>query len=413
MSLRRASVVWGTLSPAIKNRNSGRTAHKTVHPTARGNNVSVIVTTHLSRPERERMGHRERVLAALDHRETDRVPIDYWAVEETTQRLQAHLGLADQEALLRYLGVDLRTIQGPSYVGQEIRTHADGTVEDLWGARRRPVTVEGKGYTWTYKQLVDSPLAAMTTVQEIEDYGKWSSPDWWDYSHIAEDCEKHRGYAVVIAGDRLDRTAQLKPAMYLRGMEQFYVDLKRNPKLAQAIIEHIAGYHLEYNRRVFEAAQGKADIFMMGDDFGMQQGLLISLEMWRKFFRAKFTKFIDLAHQYGLKVMHHTCGSVRGLIPDFIEAGLDILQSIQPQARDMDLAALKREYGRDLCFHGSMDIQLTLPRGSVEDVRQEVQARMAAGKPGGGFIICTAHNLLPDVPLENIIALFEAYHEYG
>ena len=341
------------------------------------------------------------------------MPFDYWAVSETTQRLQDHLGLDSPEGLLHTLGVDLRYIQGPSLVGQELRRHADGSVEDLWGVRRRTITVTGPGYTWTYKQVVDAPLAGMTTVQEIERYLRWPSPDWWDYSQIATDCERQRGYAVVIAGDRLDRTAQLKPAMYLRGMEQFYTDLVLNPKLAQAIIARIADYYLAYNRRVFEAAQGKADIFMMGDDFGMQQGLLVSADTWRKFFRENFVKYIDLAHQYGLKVMHHTCGSVRALIPDFIEAGLDILQSLQPRAKDMNLAELKRTFGRHLCFHGSMDIQETLPRGTVEDVRREVAERLRAGKPGGGFIICTAHNLLPDAPLANILALFEAYHELG
>jgi uroporphyrinogen decarboxylase len=111
--------------------------------------------------------------------------------------------------------------------------------------------------------------------------------------------------------------------------------------------------------------------------------------------------------------MHHTCGSVVELIPDFIECGLDILQSVQPSAAGMDLGTLKREFGRDLCFHGSMDIQQTLPRGSTHDVREEVRRRMEAGKPGGGFIICTAHNLQPDVPVGNILALFEAYEEFG
>jgi uroporphyrinogen decarboxylase len=101
------------------------------------------------------------------------------------------------------------------------------------------------------------------------------------------------------------------------------------------------------------------------------------------------------------------------LIPDFIECGLDVLQSLQPAAAGMDLAALKREFGRDLCFHGSIDIQQTLPRGTPEDVREEVRRRMEAGKPGGAFIISTAHSLQPDVPLPNILALFDAYEGFG
>ena len=152
---------------------------------------------------------------------------------------------------------------------------------------------------------------------------------------------------------------------------------------------------------------------MMGDDFGTQTGPIVSPAMWRRFFKRRFRDFIDLAHRFGIRVMHHTCGSVRALIPHFIDCGLDILQSLQPQAAGMDLGELKREFGREICFHGSVDIQGALPHGAPDDVRAEVKERMAAGKPGGGFIISTAHNILPDTPTENILALFEAYREYG
>jgi uroporphyrinogen decarboxylase len=120
-----------------------------------------------------------------------------------------------------------------------------------------------------------------------------------------------------------------------------------------------------------------------------------------------------LAHRYGMKVMHHTCGAVRELIPEFIECGLDILQSLQPRAAGMNLAELKREFGRHICFHGSMDIQQTLPHGTPSDVRDMALRQMEAGKPGGGFIISTAHNIPPETPTENVIALFEAYKEFG
>jgi uroporphyrinogen decarboxylase len=360
------------------------------------------------------MTPRERVMTTLEHREPDRVPVDYWAVSEVTERLKRHFGLQDDEGLLRHLGVDLRYVRGPSYIGLELREHPDGTVEDLWGVRRRIVTLERDGYRWSYKHVVESPLADATTVHDVERH-RWPSPDWWDYSTIADECERHqrRGYAVVNAGDRLDRTAQFKPFMYIRGMEQAYIDLIENPKIAEAIIAHIRDYFLEYNRRVFEAAKGGIDIFMMGDDFGTQHGLMMDVERWRRFFKPGFKAFIELAHSYGIRVMHHTCGSVVELIPEFIECGLDILQSLQPRAAGMDLAKLKREYGRYLCFHGGIDVQHTLPYGTTQEVREMVRRQMEAGKPGGGFIVCTAHNILPETPTENIIALFESYREFG
>lgn len=362
--------------------------------------------------QRERMGCRERALTAINHQEADRVPIDFWAVPEIMDRLQRHYGMSDEETLLQYVGVDFRVLRGPSYIGLEMRRHADGTVQDLWGVRRRMVTFGEGEKRGSYKELAFSPLDSATTVREIETYSGWPSPDWWDYSTIAEECAHSSGYCVVYAGDRLDRTAQLKTAMYLRGIEQIMIDLVQNPALVECMLEHINAYYLEYNRRVFEAAQGRIDIFMMGDDFGTQQGPMMSVAMWRRYFEKGFRAYIDLAHRYGIRVMHHTCGSVRPLVPLFIDAGLDILQSLQPRAAGMDLAGLKRDFGGDLALHGSVDIQRTLPFGTPDDVRAEVRQHLEVGKPGGGFIICTAHNIQVDVPLANVLALIEAYQEY-
>jgi len=387
--------------------------------------------------------HRERVLKAMAHDEPDRVPWDLWAAPEVMARLREHLGLEDDEAVLRHFDVDLRSIRGPSYAGQAMRTFPDGTVEDLWGVRRQVVTVEEGGFRWSYKHVVEHPLADARTVADVENYPGWPDPEAWDFSGVADECRRFAEYAVVNRGDRLDRTAQLKPAMYLRGTEQILVDLATHEAVAEAIFQHIYEYFMAYNRRVFESASGGGtgappptgggsserggapvppphasagnaiDIFMMGDDFGTQTGPIVSPAMWRRFFKRRFRDFIDLAHRFGIRVMHHTCGSVRALIPHFIDCGLDILQSLQPQAAGMDLGELKREFGREICFHGSVDIQGALPHGAPDDVRAEVKERMAAGKPGGGFIISTAHNILPDTPTENILALFEAYREYG
>lgn len=360
------------------------------------------------------MNSKERVLMAVNHQEPDMVPVDYWATPEITERLQQYYGIHEYEELMKELGVDCRYIQGPSYVGLKMRTYPDHTEEDLWGVRR--VTVSGSRgvFKWSYKEVAISPLEKAETVQEIEAYIKerWPSADWWDYSNVEAECDRHAGYCVIYAGDRLDRTAQLKPAMYLRGIQQILMDMVINPAIAHCLFDAIAQYFFEYIRRVFQASKGKIDIFMMGDDMGTQNGPMISVDMWRKFFKANFRRFIDIAHQFGIKVMYHTCGSVRALIPEFIDCGLDILQSLQPKARGMDLAELKKEYGKYLAFHGGLDIQETLPFGTVDDVRQMVKCAMEAGKPGGGYIICTAHNIQPDTPTRNVVALFEACKEF-
>ena len=359
------------------------------------------------------MNARDRVISSINHVEADRAPWDFWATTEMEDRLIRHLGLSNVEELRRYLDVDLRYFRGPSFTGNPFKDHGNGITEDLWGVLRRKMVVDVGGCSWSYSHVVRSPLEDAQAVSDIENYKHWPSADWWDYGRVEEDCNRFDGYAVVYAGDRLDRTAQLKPAMYLRGMEQIYVDLYQEPAIAEAIISRIKDYFLAYNERLFQAARGKIDIFMMGDDFGTQNGLMMSVDIWRRFFKNGFKDYIELAHKYGMKVMHHTCGAVRELIPDFIDCDLDVLQSLQPRAAGMDLAVLKREYGKHLSFHGSMDIQETLPHGSPEDVRSEVSERMEAGKPGGGFIISTAHNIQPDVPVENVLTLFEAYRAFG
>ena len=142
-----------------------------------------------------------------------------------------------------------------------------------------------------------SPRWRASSVSEVDAYPHWPSPETWDYPAWRTSA-RYAGFAVVNAGDRLDRTAQLKPMMYLRGMEQAYVDLRWHPEIADAILAHIRAYFLEYNRRVFAAAQGRFDIFMMGDDFGAQNGPLMDLATWRRFFRDGFRAYIELAHAH-------------------------------------------------------------------------------------------------------------------
>jgi uroporphyrinogen decarboxylase len=360
------------------------------------------------------MNSRQRVMTAVNRAQPDRIPIDYWAASTVTERMMKHFGVTDQEALLQRMHVDLRYISGPS---RPFKRLDDGLTLDHWGVLRKPVTVEGtdrtgRSWTWTYQHVETAPLQGASSVQEIEAHD-WPSAEMWDYGQVKQRCLPFResGCAVVNGGDRLDRTAQLKPATYLRGLEQFLTDLLLEPKIAQCILEHIVSYYLEYDERVFRAAEGSIDIFFMGDDMGTQTSLWVSPDHYRRFFKANFRRFNDLAHRYGIKTMYHSCGNVTALIPDFIDCGLDMLQSLQPLA--MDLAALKREYGRDLAFQGGIDIQQTMPQGTPEQVADEVRQRAEILGAGGGYIFGTAHNLLPDVPTENIEALFDAYLEHG
>lgn len=360
------------------------------------------------------MDSRERVFRALNFEEPDRVPIDLWMSKGFRNKILSALGTG-LEALLDEFDVDLRYIEGPAYIGPPLRSFAEGTDEDIWGVRRTTVTLPLRGGTETYEEVSQSPLAGLDTVEQIERYEHWPSPDWFDYSVVEKQCDaiRGKGKVVVFQGDRMNRLAQLKPAMYLRGVEQIFVDMVVDPEIAETIFARIRGFYCSYAERIFEAARGKIDILLMGDDFGSQNGPLISPDMWMRYIGQGFADYVALAKSHGIRVMHHTCGSVRPIIPLMIERGLDVLQSIQPEAHDMDAAVLKSEFGSQIAFHGGISIQRTLPFGSREDIRNEVKARVEALAGGGGYILCTAHNIQADTPVENAITLLEAYREFG
>ncbi len=321
----------------------------------------------------------------------------------------------DMEALLDVRDVDLRYIEGPAYIGPPLRAFEDGTDEDIWGVRRTMVSLQLQDGAETYEEVAKSPLSAMTTVEEIEAYDHWPSPDWFDYSVIEAQCEEVRRKArvAVFQGDRMNRLAQLKPAMYLRGVEQILLDMCMEPEIAETIFRRVRSFYCSYAERIFEAARGTIDILLMGDDFGSQNGPLVSPAMWTQFLGQGFADYVSLAKSHGIRVMHHTCGSVRPIIPLMIERGLDVLQSVQPEAFDMDPHTLKAQFGDKLAFHGGMSIQQTLPFGTKEEIRREVKERVEAFGPGGGYILCTAHNIQADTPVENALALLDAYREFG
>ena len=360
------------------------------------------------------MDSRERTFLALDFQEPDRVPIDFWMSSGFGRKLDAATGTS-AAVFLDAHDVDLRYIEGPRYVGPPLRRFDDGTDEDIWGVRRRTVRVETQEGAEVYKEVADSPLANATTVAEVEAYPGWPSPDWFDYGVIEAQCEaiRRQGRVVVFMGDRLNRIAQLKPAMYLRGVEQILVDLALNPEIARAIIARIRSFYCAYAERIFDSAKGKLDIVLMGDDFGSQNGPLLSPEAWSAFLGEGFEAYARLARSYDLRVMHHTCGAVRPIVPLMLERGLHILQSLQPEAAGMAPRELKEDFGDRLAFHGGISIQRALPFGSPDDVRDEVRGRVDALASGGGYILCTSHNIQADTSIQNVSALLEAYRTFG
>jgi len=361
------------------------------------------------------MDARERVETCLNHEKPDRVPIDFWATGEVKAKLVDHFGFATIEEVLGHLDVDFRYIEGPRYVGPPLTIRPDGSKEDHFGVPRKPVTYGAGASAGVYSEVAEYPLEKATSIDEILSYPKWPQVEWFDYECVREQARRARetGKVVVFMGDRLNRCAQLKPAMYVRGVEQILVDTILNPDIAKAVFRRIADFYAEYARRTLEAGEGNIDIFFTGDDFGTQDNTFLPVHVWRDQLRDGFKRFIDIGHEFNCRVAHHTCGSVAALIPDFISCGLDILNPLQPDVAGMDYRKIKQEFGDRMAFHGGISIQKTMPYGSPQDVRREVKDRVEKLAPGGGYIFCTAHNIQTDTPLKNVETLFIACRELG
>jgi uroporphyrinogen decarboxylase len=226
-------------------------------------------------------------------------------------------------------------------------------------------------------------------------------------------CETLSEYALVIRDPGPNATCVLRLAMFLRGTEQFMMDMALNPDLARAIIARVESFYLEFDRRTFETVGDLTNIYFIADDVGVQHGLMISPRMFRDFVKPSLSRLMSQGKAYAQRIMYHTCGAVYDLIPDFIEMGVDVLNPIQPSAAHMDPEGLKRDFGHDLCFHGALDIQTILSSGTPDQVRAEVNRLCKVIGRGGGFILAPTNNIMPETPLENILALYDATNPVG
>ena len=349
----------------------------------------------------------ERVLTAMNHQEPDRPPIDYQATPEVHAQLKKHLGMQDDEALRQFLGVDIRRVS-PRYVGPKDTTGAAGVGaegKDFLGIVWKPV----KNQFGTYNEIAFHPLGHVTTVEEVENYA-WPSVDWFDFSHLKEEIAQlnvDRRHAILyFAGGAFETP------WYMRGMERFLMDLVECPEVAEAISRHAMEFYKARAMRAVEASDGQIDIIGSGGDIGTQRGMMLAPDLWRKHIKPYSEQLIRPFRDMGLKTFYHSCGSIVPVIEDLIEMGLDILSPIQPKAEGMNAEALKSRFGSRLTFHGGIDEQELLPRRTAEDVRNEVRRLIDILGQHGGYIVCAAHAIQPDTPVENILAMYEAAREH-
>ena len=223
-------------------------------------------------------------------------------------------------------------------------------------------------------------------------------------SGVREQCERYHGeYATFGA----PWSPFFHEVGWMVGQQDFYVWLGTKPEVMRAIIDHVVEYEVAVTRRFLEACDGMLDIAYFGNDFGTQRGLFVSPAMFQQFFRGPLKRFFDVSHEYGARVMKHSCGAVRDIVPWLIDDGVDILEPIQVRAAGMDLPGLVRDFGDRLAFHGGVDTQGTLPFGTERDVRAEVRSYIELTRERGGYILCGSQEYIEDIPLDNIVAIYD------
>ncbi len=344
------------------------------------------------------MTSRERVMAVFDHIEPDRVPawcgssVEFWA------KAKRQLGLDDEGLRIRFKD-DFRRVWA-QYVGPEVALQPGAVYATPFGIQR-----QGMGYG----QPMSHPLAD-ATIEQIHEH-PWPSPDWMDVSAIRDEAVRYNREYAILGGDW---SPFWHDAIDMLGMENLMLRMYDEPDAVHAVLQHIVDYYAAVSERMFEAAADAIDIFFIGNDFGSQTGPLLGEDLFRRFCMPHLRRLVELGHSYGLKVMMHCCGGFAPLIPAMIELGLDGLHAVQPSCHGMDLAVLKKTYGRQMVFNGAIDSHHILINGTPESVRRKTREVLDIMKPGGGYIAGASHDsILEETPVENVVAMFDAIQEFG
>jgi uroporphyrinogen decarboxylase len=276
----------------------------------------------------------------------------------------------------------------------------NGILINEWGMKFKSIGL--------YNEFYEYPLAHAQSIKDIQQYPFPNPFAQGRFSNAENTIEKCKGDYAIVADLE---TAIFETAWYLVGLEKFMMDLVSEAPYIDVLLDTIMEINLEIGKHLVGLG---ADILWAGDDFGSQQGLVMSPSLWRQKFKPRIKTLFEAFRKVNpdIKIAWHSCGSITEIIPDFIEIGLDILNPIQPLAIGMDPINLKKRFGNDLIFFGGIDIQDLLPKAKPQYIKAEVKRIIDILGQKGGFIVAPAHNIQDDTPIENVIALFEAVKEY-
>jgi uroporphyrinogen decarboxylase len=421
-------------------------------------------TTHESIDEP--MTSRERILTAINHHEPDRVPIDLGATPSSGisaiayNRLKHYLvlpqghtriydvvqQLAQPEAAVldrfRIDAVDLGRAFNTRDADWRFTQLWDGSTAQLpawFEPRSRPgggwiaqaadgteiaVMLENMnfydqtcfpyldGYPADFKELPAAMGRVHWAALAHSPWDNYSRPDFWELlrqNTLALRQQTDRAILIVCGCNLFEW------GTFLRRMDQFLMDLASDPEPVERLLDALLEIHLQTLERVCAAVGDSADILRFGDDLGMDTGPFMSPRIYRRFFKPRHTMLCDYVHRHSrMRTFLHSCGSIHALLPDLIEAGFDVINPVQTSCKDMEPERLKQDFGRDITFWGGgCDTRRILNHAQPSEVKDHVKRRLDVLAPGGGFVFNTVHNILPDVPPANIVAMYEALAEYN
>jgi len=412
------------------------------------------------------MTSRERVLAAIEHREGDQVPVDLGATPSSGisaiayARLRTHLDFGDGETrvydvvqqlaqpedrLLDRFGIDvvdlgrtfndrdddwygIRMSSGdearyPAWFrpemesdGSWIARHGDGSViarmpsgANFFDQTCYPYQDD---YPADWKGLDDAMGRVLWSALVHSPWDNAGKPGFWEKLRAnAQELRRTSDRAImVVVGCNL-----FEWGTFLRRMDNFLVDLLLEPEHVESLLDALMERHLATLEKVCAAVGDVADIIRFGDDLGTDQGPFMNPDIYRELFKPRHKILCDYTKAHStMKTFLHSCGSIDAVMPDLIEAGYDIINPVQTNARGMEPDHLKKEYGKDITFWGGgIDTRTVLNNGTPAEVRSQAIERLKIFSKGGGFVFNTVHNILPDVPPENVVALFDAVREFN
>lgn len=353
------------------------------------------------------MTSRERVLETFKHGNPDRVPVDYHANPGIDLKLKQAFGLHhdDHEGLRKALGVDFRGVS-PIYKGPVLHQQKkDRRVDPVWGWITRYVEHASGGY-WDY---CDFPLQNA----DLEQVEKWPMPsvEDYDFSHIKEFCKKNRHYALYVGnagvGDCMNTVS------FFTGYTEAMIGFATEDPAVLRLIDRRHDIQYEMVRRVLEAADGMIDFLWLGEDLGAQDRPLYGIQLFRQQIRPRLQRFVDLAKEFGIYTMIHSCGSSSWAFPDFIEMGIDAVDTLQPEALNMSPSYLVENFGKRLSYHGCISTAGPVATGSTQEVEEYCTNILHIMMQTKGYFFSPTHSLQDNSPVENVLKMYETARKKG